>query len=827
MAINKKLIHFQNKTNFLNKLEAGEILDTSIVFIRDAKQIWTHGELYSCPYTEEEINQLFVGSNIKLTGYAEMDSPVTILATDTVNDAFGKIEDYLNGISELNAILVDTGDAALDPIINDYITSEELSTELQNYVTDSELAAKGYITASQVPNPDLSSYATKDYVNTEIANLVDSAPDTLNTLNELATAISEHKEVTDALDTAITNKLDKTEAASTYQPIGDYAKTSDIEEINAILSLSKYEFVDLGLPSGLKWASCNVGAEKPEDFGLYFAWGETEGYEGITDEKQFSWADYKFSIDGSSSNFSKYNSIDGLTTLEQIDDVAYVSDNTCRMPTKAELEELTANTTSTWETLNGVNGRRFTSKTNDNSIFVPAAGSYSSGSVYDVGSIGGMWGSSLSESNSRYAWRLDFHSNNVSVYDSGRCNGISVRPVQEVTTNSFYLRNYYTKGQIDEKVPTKVSELENDVPYALKSEVEVEIEVEAENGIYAVTADGKLIDYNTADSTCIGVALIQGEHQFMIEKTESYDAGNLTFRWGQGLYNKNVAGITEISTADGTNSYGNLGSELSTDYTTWTNGVLSDFNGKNNTNAIITAYTEYSVDMYENDMCKVLQTFNAGTYGSNQGFTDWYIPACGQLALIYLNKTAINEALTAIGGTTFFYDTYWSSSEYSSNVGWYIHFGMGSVEGNYKEGRGNVRFVRDLITIKPLKEKVEELETSISDLKQNYFKWSNLELLKNRGSLSLIQSVAASPDSIPYVLSINFEYPVESDITINYTYYEPFGGSIMESTLVCEKGQTSASATLQGTEDVSDFDFVFNSFSPTEDDVYEYEIIFG
>lgn len=157
MAINKKLIHFQNKTNFLNKLEAGEILDTSIVFIRDAKQIWTHGELYSCPYTEEEINQLFVGSNIKLTGYAEIDGPVTILATDTVNDAFGKIEDYLSGISELNAILVDTGDAALDPIINDYITSGELSTELQNYVTDSELTSKGY--------------ATTSYVKTEVANL--------------------------------------------------------------------------------------------------------------------------------------------------------------------------------------------------------------------------------------------------------------------------------------------------------------------------------------------------------------------------------------------------------------------------------------------------------------------------------------------------------------------------------------------------------------------------------------------------------------------------------------------------------------------------------
>ena len=96
------------------------------------------------------------------------------------------------------------------------------------------------------------------------------------------------------------------------------------------------------------------------------------------------------------------------------------------------------------------------------------------------------------------------------------------------------------------------------------------------------------------------------------------------------------------------------------------------------------------------DMCKVLQTFNAGTYGNNQGFTDWYIPAEGQLALIYLNKTAINEALTAIGGTTFSADFYWSSSEYSSCDGWYVGFGNGRVDGGDKYNDRRVRFVRDI-----------------------------------------------------------------------------------------------------------------------------------
>ena len=195
----------------------------------------------------------------------------------------------------------------------------------------------------------------------------------------------------------------------------------------------KYTFIDLGL--SVKWAEQNVGAKKPEDIGLYFAWGETQGYSGITDNKKFTWADYKL-CGGSNSTLTKYNNnssygtVDNLTTLEQVDDAAYTSDKTCRMPTKEELEELTANTTSTWETLNGVNGRRFTSKTNGNSIFVPAAGYCSNGSVYYVGSNGGLWSSSLYESNSRYAWGLNFGSGDVGVYDIGyRYDGLTVRAV--------------------------------------------------------------------------------------------------------------------------------------------------------------------------------------------------------------------------------------------------------------------------------------------------------------------------------------------------------------------------------------------------------------
>ena len=189
-----------------------------------------------------------------------------------------------------------------------------------------------------------------------------------------------------------------------------------------------YEWIDLGLPSGLLWASTNVGAEKSEDFGLYFAWGETQGYEDVTIDKQFTWDDYKF---GTEDNLTKYNDTDGLTILELEDDVTYQSDNSCRMPTKADFEELTANTTSTWETLNGVNGRRFTS-TNGNSIFVPAAGCCYDGSVLSVGSYGLLWSSSLNERSSRNVWVLCFNSDGVGMLDMGRCNGYTVRAVKSI-----------------------------------------------------------------------------------------------------------------------------------------------------------------------------------------------------------------------------------------------------------------------------------------------------------------------------------------------------------------------------------------------------------
>ena len=190
--------------------------------------------------------------------------------------------------------------------------------------------------------------------------------------------------------------------------------------------------VDLGLPSGIKWASCNVGAEKPEDYGNYYAWGE------VLPQKGYSWATYKYA-NGASDKLTKYCNkesygdngfTDNKTTLEPEDDAAYMNwGGSWRIPTYAEWTELREQCTWMWTTQNGINGYQVTSKTNNNSIFLPAAGCRSDADLYVVGDGGRYWSSSLNEYDSLDAWCLDFGSYDMIGYPSGRDYGRSVRPV--------------------------------------------------------------------------------------------------------------------------------------------------------------------------------------------------------------------------------------------------------------------------------------------------------------------------------------------------------------------------------------------------------------
>ena len=190
-----------------------------------------------------------------------------------------------------------------------------------------------------------------------------------------------------------------------------------------------HAYVDLGLPSGLKWATCNVGATKPEEYGNYFAWGET------TPKTSYSWSTYKW-CNGSYNTMTKYctdsdyGTVDNKTVLDQEDDAAAVNmGDSWRMPTFEEQTELRTECTWTWTTLNGVNGYNVEGP-NGNSIFLPAAGYRDSSDLYNgAGAIGHYWSSSLGTYNSGYAYGLDFYSGNVDWYDGSRYRGRSVRGV--------------------------------------------------------------------------------------------------------------------------------------------------------------------------------------------------------------------------------------------------------------------------------------------------------------------------------------------------------------------------------------------------------------
>ena len=196
-----------------------------------------------------------------------------------------------------------------------------------------------------------------------------------------------------------------------------------------------YEYVDLGLPSGTLWAKCNIGAEKESDYGLYFAWGETVGYKDASSGKSFSPDDYKFENgDACDGKFTKYDSSDNLTTLLPEDDAASVNmGGSWHMPSKEQLEELinSSYTTTTWTIVNGINGRLITSNTNGNTLFLPASGNCSWGSVRSIGSDGCYWSSSLNEDGPSSAWDLYFNSGYINVSGGSRYDGLSVRGVMD------------------------------------------------------------------------------------------------------------------------------------------------------------------------------------------------------------------------------------------------------------------------------------------------------------------------------------------------------------------------------------------------------------
>lgn len=227
---------------------------------------------------------------------------------------------------------------------------------------------------------------------------------------------------------------------NTFKLISDYESeksgalntpnVSFVAEDNSVIYLLEntfengHEYVDLGLPSGLKWATCNVGASNPQDYGLYFAWGETKGYTAeqvVVGERKFD-----------ENTYHKGSAFSISYDLRLKQDAANVNmGGKWRMPTKTEFMELYNSnyTTTTWTSNyegTGVAGRIITSKTNGNSIFLPPASKYNGSSIRDVGSHGDYWSSTYDLS---AAWQLIFDSGGINITNLSRAYGLSVRGV--------------------------------------------------------------------------------------------------------------------------------------------------------------------------------------------------------------------------------------------------------------------------------------------------------------------------------------------------------------------------------------------------------------
>lgn len=189
------------------------------------------------------------------------------------------------------------------------------------------------------------------------------------------------------------------------------------EAANSSGTIAGHKYVDLGLPSGLKWATYNVGANSPEDYGDYYAWGETSTKSSYTYKNCTTYGKAMSDIGGN----AQY-------------DVARANwGSSWRLPTKAEFDELLNedNCTWLWTTQGGKNGYKVISKRNGNSIFLPAAGYRNGTSPNFDGSRGYYWSSTPYASGTCYAYTLFFNSSYRYTYWYYRSYGRSVRPVSK------------------------------------------------------------------------------------------------------------------------------------------------------------------------------------------------------------------------------------------------------------------------------------------------------------------------------------------------------------------------------------------------------------
>lgn len=410
------------------------------------------------------------------------------------------------------------------------------------------------------------------------------------------------------------------------------------------------EYVDLGLPSGVKWAIFNVGATKPEEYGDYFAWGETEPKE-LYDESTYS---------------------------EKEEDAATANwGSEWRMPTQAEQDELRTECSWTWMTENDVNGYKVVGP-NGNSIFLPAAGYCSGSSLYNVGHKGFYWASSLYMGNTSYAYYLSFTYNDVSRYSNDRCYGQSVRPVYDARGEETINEPYFSVSET-QKVTFSPGNLQyhpanNEWRFALSQ-----------------------LDYiGDANSNC----------------SSTYNGWLDLFGWSTSATNFGVSTSTDYvdysgSFVDwGTNKIGNDAPNIWRTLTRaeWFYVVFNRPNASSLKGVAQVNGVNGMVFLPDNWTCPVGVTFKSGFhssygveyYAAYQTFTadQWSkLEAAGAVFLLAAGSrygTSVNFVQ--------YYGGYWSATEYDSDYAYSLYFdsNVANVDHYDRYGGRFVRLVKDL-----------------------------------------------------------------------------------------------------------------------------------
>ena len=236
----------------------------------------------------------------------------------------------------------------------------------------------------------------------------------------------------------------------TQYPRGDvnYDYQVDIDDVTALIDRLLtgnwpdpvnppvvYEWIDLGLPSGTLWATCNIGATKPEEYGDFFAWGETEPRDNGFYWRNYTWctawnAMTKYCTDGS---YGNDGFVDYKTQLDPQDDAAYVNwGRNWRMPTYSQINELQTKCTWRWTTCNGVNGCLVTGP-NGSSLFLPANGLYSGDNISNAGTVGHLWSRTLNADLPTEAIDFAFGNGDSGAFPRYRFCGCAVRAVRVTT----------------------------------------------------------------------------------------------------------------------------------------------------------------------------------------------------------------------------------------------------------------------------------------------------------------------------------------------------------------------------------------------------------